>query len=124
MVALFFVAASLLGFLFTPKTDVIKESGISGESFTVVHAANAASVVNNNTLLNAPSSALLFPTINENSGSLILPSAPEFLSLGEIKDPGMLANTAMDQPKNTASGFRRPSADDYGMAPRSLSVIF
>ena len=96
IVALFFVAASLLGLLCTQKAGIVKESGISGASFVAIHAADAASVVNDNASLDAPSSALLSTTTEESADSFVL-SAPEFLSLGEIKDPGVFTDAASNQ---------------------------
>jgi hypothetical protein len=96
MVALFFVAVLFSGFLFTQKTGVIKESGASGASSVAVRAADIASVANDNASLNAPSSAVLSTTTETEANSFIL-SAPEFLSLGEVKDPGTFMKVALNQ---------------------------
>jgi hypothetical protein len=96
MVALFFVAASLLVFLFTPETGVIKEGAGSVLASHGINAANAAK----DYALNAPQGGLLPPQATQEQPSNSITSAlqaPEFLSLGEIKDPGLSVAEPINQ---------------------------
>ena len=121
-VALFFVAASLLGFLSVPKAGVIstKESDALGVPFAVAHAANIASVVNNNALLGVPSSAIASTTTNGGKNFFVLP-APEFLLLGEVKDPGAFMNVALSQSGTVAYATKSGKPSDVAS---SLALEF
>lgn len=110
------MAVSLLGILRIHKTDIIRESGASGKSFSVIRAADAASGMNDDASFNAPSGALLSPAADESSGSFLLSSAPDFLSLGEIKDPGMVAGVALNQSGTVADVSQGVPAGDNEMA--------
>lgn len=125
MVALFFVAASLAGLLFVQKTGIIKESGTSGMLISATRAANTVSVANNNALLNAPSGANLLTTIERGGNSFVL-SAPEFLSRGEVKDPGAFMNGALNQSGTVAyvTNGGTPSGGASFLALRIEPVAF
>lgn len=97
--ALFFVGMSLLGFMFSSKTGVIKENGASKAYLSSVRVVNIASTAGDGASLSAPSSAFLSAATETNS---FVPPAPEFLSLGEVKDPGVLAVSAVNQPGKVA----------------------
>jgi len=123
MVALFFVAVSLLGLSCTQKEGVIKESGASVAPFSMVQAADIAFVTNDSTSLKAPTGASLSTTTNENTDSFAL-FAPELLSLGEVKDPGIFTNSRSTKPGTVAYKSQNSQVDDRGVALNYSLITF
>jgi len=123
VVTLFFVAASLLGFLCTQKEGVIKENGASITPFSMAQAADIASITSDNASLNAPPGGSLSTTTAENIDSFAL-FAPEFLSLGEVKDPGTFTNSQFNHPGIVSYKQQPSQSDDRGVAIVYSSIIF
>ena len=86
-VTLFFVAVSFVAFLLTPGMNTIREDGGIRVS-AVPHVVGVAMALDNTSL--SDSSCFILPEAAQEAviNSSIF-SAPEFLSLGEVKDPGV-----------------------------------
>ena len=115
IVTLFFVAASLLGFSFAQKTDTIRENGIAGAFISENSLADITPAVRGTVFLNAPSVLSLSTTTAEDPENLSL-SAPEFLSLGEVKDPGIFTNVGAVPSRTVAYEPNIYSADARAVA--------
>jgi hypothetical protein len=115
MVALFFVAASLLGFSFAQKTDTIRENGPAGAFVSGDPLVDIAPTAHETVSLSAPSTLSLSTTTAEGTKILSL-STPEVLSLGEVKDPGIFTNVGAVPSRTVAYEPNIYSADARAVA--------
>ncbi len=120
MAILFFVAASLFGFAFSGVTGVIKESGAPGVSSVTESAINVAYGAGDGASVSAPLCPILSGTSSQETANSFLLSAPEFLSLGEAKDPGMLASAPSKQSGTVAYATKSGS----GPSDTAFSLAF
>lgn len=126
---LFFVTISFLGFAFSGETGVTREGGALRTPSVAANVINVAHGAEDNASFNAPSCVFLSGAASQQASSSLLFSAPEFLSLGEVKDPGMLANVSSSHPgvgaNETKSSGNSPSEASFlalriGRRPFSL----